>query len=107
MELGVKQRVVLLGTLTGVTGNVTELRILRELREALSFSEEEHAALKLIVDGDGRMQWETEADQPKEIEVGDVARKVIVTQLKMLSDQGELADDHLDIIDLFPEVEDE
>lgn len=106
MELGVKQRIVLLGTLTGVTGNITELRILRELREALSFSEEEHAALGLIVN-DGQMNWNTEGDQPKEIEVGDVARKVIVTQLKMLSDQGELADDHLDIIDLFPEVEDE
>jgi len=106
MELGVKQRIVLLGTLSGVTGNVTELRILRELREALSFSEEEHAVLGLVVN-DGQMNWNTEADQPVEIEVGDVARKVIVTQLKILSDQGQLADDHLDIIDLFPEVEDE
>jgi len=104
MELGVKQRIVLLGTLSGVTGNVTELRILRELREALSFSEEEHAVLGLVVN-DGQMNWNTEADQPVEIEVGDVARKVIVTQLKILSDQGQLADDHLDIIDLFPEVE--
>ena len=104
MELGVKQRLVLLGTLTGVTGNVAELRILRELREALSFSEEEHKALKLIVN-DGQMNWNTKADQPVEIEVGDVARGIVVKQLKALSDQGELADDHLDIIDLFPEVE--
>ena len=108
MELNVKQRVVLLGTLAGMTSNATELRILRELREALSFTEEEHAlyGIRTETTGDGRelMFWESGAGT-KEVEIGDVARRIIVRQLKALNEQNALADDHLDILDLFPEVE--
>ena len=104
MELSVKQRVVLVGTLAGVTANLTELRILREVKEALSFSEEEPTALQIREDGK-RLVWNEKADEPKEIEIGDVAQRLIVRRLKELNRQGQLADDHLDIIDLFPEVE--
>jgi hypothetical protein len=104
VELSVKDRVVLLSTLAAVTGNLTELRILRELRENLSFSEEEHAALS-IAEREGRLYWNTDADQPREVEIGNVARRLIVRRLKELNREGKLADDHLDVIDKFPEVE--
>jgi hypothetical protein len=106
MELGVTERFLLLGILGGVTANITELRILRELREELSFSEEEHARLKIVEEG-GRLLWEDDPEKPlvKEVEVGGVARGLIVRRLKEMNRNGQLADDHLDIIDLFPEIE--
>lgn len=102
MELTVKERLVLLQTLPP-TGNLTELRIIRELKESLSFSEEEHEQFGIVYDGE-RVAWQDTA-ATKEIEIGDVARGIIVRRLKELNRQGQLAEDHLDIIDKFPEVE--
>ena len=102
MLLTVKHRFVLLGTLANVQGNLAELRILRELREGLSFGEEEHKALKVREEG-GRILWNE--GESKEVEIGEVARRIIVKRLKELNAQGLLSDDHLDVIDNFPEVE--
>ncbi|NIN70262.1 MAG: hypothetical protein GTO63_37405 [Anaerolineae bacterium] len=104
LKLGAKKRLILLNIVAGVRGNLTELRILREVKEALSFSEGEHAALK-IQERNGRLHWDTKADEPKEIEIGEVAKHIIVRRFKELNKQGQLAQDHLDIVDLFPEVE--
>jgi len=104
MLLTVKERIVLGQALIGVRGNLTELRIIRQLREDLSFSEEEHKELNIQIEGDG-IFWNTEGEQPKEIEIGDVARKIIVNRLRELNAQHILNEDHLDIIDKFPEVE--
>jgi len=81
MLLTVKERIVLGQALIGVRGNLTELRIIRQLREDLSFSEEEHKELNIQIEGDG-IFWNTEGEQPKEIEIGDVARKIIVNRLR-------------------------
>ena len=103
MLLSVKDRLILLGTLANTQGNLTELRIIRELREGLSFSEEEHAQLNIRTEGE-RMMWDDSAP-PKEVEIGEVARRIIVKRLRELNSQGQLTDDHLDIIGQFPEVE--
>ena len=105
MELTTKQRIILLSTLLGARGNLTELRILRELREALSFTEEEHAALEMVSDDEGNISWSSKNDSTKEVEIGEVARGLIIDQLKTLNRSGQLADGHLDIIELFPEAE--
>lgn len=102
MELTVKERLVLLQALPP-TGNLTELRIIRELRDGLSFSEEEHKEFGIVF-GDTGVRWEDTA-ATKEIEIGDVARSIIVRRLKELNRQGQLTEDHLDIIPKFPEVE--
>mgnify|MGYP001571220267 CR=1 FL=1 len=102
MLLTIKDRLILLGTLANVQGNLTELRILRELREALSFSEKEHKKLNIREEG-GRILWKE--GEPKEVEIGEVAKRVIVNKLKELNAQGLLSDDHLGIADKFPEVE--
>lgn len=104
MELGVKERLVLNASLQGVRGNVAQLRILRELREELSFSEEEIKRLELRQEA-GNFIWNPQKEARKKVEIGTEANKIIVERLKELSAEGMLLDDHLDIIDRFPEVE--
>ena len=104
MEFGIKERLILNASLQGVKGNVAQLRILRKLREELSFSEEEFKKFELRQEG-GNFIWSRTKEESKEIEIGDEARKIIIERLKQLSAQGQLLDDHLDVIDKFPEVE--
>jgi len=88
-----------------VRGNLAELRILRELKEGLSFSEEEHKELGLRAE-EGRLFWNPVAAQDKEIEIGDVAREIIVQRFKELNEQKVLTEAHLFIVEKFPEIED-
>jgi len=106
MLLSVQGRLLLLEALAQVRGNLAELRILRELKEELSFSEEEHKELELRPVGD-MMRWNPAKAKDKEIEVGDVARDIIVRRLKEFNEQKVLTEAHLFVIEKFPEVEDE
>jgi len=106
MLLSVQGRLLLLEALAGVRGNLAELRILRELKEDLGFSEEEHKELELRLVGD-MMRWNPAKAKDKEIEVGDVARDIIVRRLKELNEQKVLTEAHLFVIEKFPEVEEE
>jgi len=76
------------------------------LKENLGFSEEEHKELELRVEG-GMMRWNPAKAQDKEIEVGDVAREIIVRRLKEFNEQKVLTEAHLFVIEKFPEVEEE
>lgn len=110
MEFTVKERLVLAALVAGQTGNISRLRILRRLAEAFSFSEEEFEKFDLQLTGEPpnqRYAWRQDRQELKEIEIGDEARKIIVERLKELNAKGQLLDDHLDVIDRFPGVEDE
>ncbi len=108
MELGVKDRLMLLSVLTGCEGNLTELRVLRELQSEVSFSDEELVAFGLVqqeTPTGGRAQWDLSKEQPKDIEFGDAAKGIIVRRLRELNRQGKLMADLLDLVEKFPEVE--
>ena len=102
MELGVFDRMILLNILPG-EGNFTTLKIVRKMREDLSFSEEEHKALEFKQEDDGRVQWLTEADKPKEISIGEKATDIIVGVLKKLNDTKKLQDQHYSLYEKFIE----
>jgi len=104
MELGVKDRMVLLSVLSGAEGNLTELRVLRDLQREVGFSEEELVAIGITSD-EGRTMWNPEAEQPKDIEIGEAAKGIVVRKLKELNRQGKLTAEMLDLVDKFPEVE--
>src|SRR5207247_9230228 len=59
MEFSVQERLILLSILPA-EGDLTTLRIVRGLREQLSFSEEEHALLKFN-QAENRVAWDAEA----------------------------------------------
>lgn len=104
MEFTMGERIVLLNTLRQVTGNVAELRILQELRLSLAPTEEDIKRVDIVFDDEGT-RWNAAKDKPKEIEVGDAARRIIVRRLKELDSLKQLSQEHLIIIDKFPEVE--
>lgn len=99
MTLGVKERILLFGLLPA-TGDITSLRILRQLREQIALSEEENQRLNIRQSG-STFQWDPAGDQPKEIEIGPKAHSIIAGALKSLSDSGQLTIDHIDLYDRF------
>ncbi len=103
MKLGVFERLILLNIMPH-EGDITTLRIVRDLQGALSFSEAEHSALQFDQDG-GRMQWKAEADNPKEVPVGAKAQALIAETLEKLSADGKLTMEHLPLYERFCEAD--
>ncbi len=107
MELNTYERLLLLNNLPA-RGSFTNLRIMRELREDLSFSEEENTALAFYEDEeDGMLHWDKEGDVPKEFEFGEVAQKIIREALLRVSESEKASEAVLDLWDKFGFTEDE
>ncbi len=96
-KLSVPDRVVLLDILPPM-GDITTVRIVRDLREELSFSEAEHVKFGIKIEG-GRVSWKSSA--PKDVEIGPKAREVIVNSFKWLDGQKKLTEQHLEMYDRF------
>lgn len=99
MELRVYDRLILLNILPK-EGDFTTLKIVRKLRESLSFTEEEHKNLEIKIDK-GSVQWKTEFDKPKDIQIGEKANDIIVDVLKKLDKDKKLTDDHYGLYEKF------
>ena len=97
--LSVKARLVLLGILPP-EGNLTTIRIVRELREGLSFSEGEHKDLQMVQEGQ-QLRWEEGAVPDKVLDIGAKGQEVIREAIKKLDDDKKLVPDHLELVDLF------
>jgi len=101
MELNVGERLVLLDILPK-EGNFLTLKILRKMREDLSFDEEE---LKLfgIEQKDNVVNWDDTMGKPKEIEIGEKATEIIAEALTTLNNQNRLKDQHFELYERFVE----
>jgi hypothetical protein len=75
MLLSVHSRLVLLGLASKAEGNLATLRLVRDFQQALGFSEDELAALKIETTDTG-MRWQN-AVEPKEIAVGPALKKAV------------------------------
>ena len=101
MELGVKDRLILLGVLPK-EGNITTLKIVRKLREELSFNEEEHKLLNFREKA-GMTVWDFKLAVKKNIEIGEKATDMIVEVMKGLDKNKKLHEDHLPLWEIFME----
>jgi len=99
MVLGVFDRLILLNILPK-EGDFLTLKIVRKLREDLSFTEEEHKALQFVQE-EGNIKWQTGADTPKEITIGEKATDLIVSTLKKLNTDKKLSEQHFSIYEKF------
>jgi hypothetical protein len=99
MDLTVLHRLLLLGMLPA-EGDITMLRIVRKLREELSFSEQEHAEVGLAKLDDGRVTW-TDTTYTKTVDIGPKAHALIVDVLTKASAAKTLTANHLGLCDLF------
>jgi len=104
MTLTIKDRLLLL-TVLPREGNIVTLRIIRKLRESLSFSEEEHARLGLV-EKDNQVSWRTDVPQESEIDIGAKATKIVENTLQDLDKQKKLTEEFLPLWDKFLPAED-
>ena len=104
MPLSVLDRLLLLGLLPA-EGTILTLRIVRTLREDLSFSEQELTDLNLKQE-DGRVTWDQTLAVDKTVELGPKATELIVKALTDLSESAKASAQHLALFDKFcPETE--
>ena len=101
MELSITERVSLLDTLPK-QGDVVMLRILRDLEEALSFSEEEYEELGITQEGT-RITWEENVN--KDITIGPKAHTLIAENLERLNANKNLPVACLPLYEKFCEVD--
>ena len=85
-------------------GNLTTLRITRDLQIALSFSEDELAALAFTNKNDagvedGNTHWVRDAGKPKEIPVGPKVLDVIRESIKKLDQRSQLRMGQLAVVE--------
>lgn len=104
MTLSVKER-LLLGNILPKEGNIANLRIVRKLRESMSFSEAEWIKFGFKEEGD-QLKWDPTLPQDIEVEMGPTAQKMVQDTLKKLSTENKLTEDFLSLYDKFcPEGE--
>jgi len=99
MLLNTFDRLILLNIMPK-EGDITTLKIIRKLKDDLSFSEEEHTALQ-FKNEDGQIMWKEEADIKKEIEIGEKATDIIAEALKALNKAKKLTEAHISIYERF------
>ncbi len=99
----VPERMALMGVLPE-HGNILTLRLLREIKEAISFDDQEKELLSLEHDPDtDRVTWNPEADPGKRIVFGDSMRGLIADTLKKLDETKKLSMNHLPLYETFVE----
>jgi len=86
-------------------GDLTTIRIVRDLKSALSFTEAEHDVLKFTQDPTTRAtHWVNQVD-PIEIPVGPKALDVIVGGFEALNKAKKLTTEHLPVYERFLEIQ--
>jgi len=99
MILNVFERLSILSILPKES-DYTTIKIIRKLRENLSFTEEEYKKLKFET-GNETIKWDNKEDVSKEIEIGEKATDIIVEALKKLDSEKKLTDQFFDIYEKF------
>lgn len=102
MLLKVGERMALQGILAASEGNFVTLKLVRELRESLSFDDAEMEKYD-VEQRDGQVKWNSAKDEGKEIEIGETMRNVIVVGLKALNDAEKLREAHMGVYEKFVE----
>jgi len=104
MELTVQERINLMDILPR-QGNFVELKIVRNLREELDFSEEElqKGEITIVPLTDGRANWVSKAPNKvvKDCNITELAEGIILTALKTLDEQKKLRAAHLTLYEKF------
>ena len=99
MKLNVRDRVILLSVLPR-EGDILSLKILRKLREDLSFSEDEQRLFEFKQDLErGQVSWDPKCtDAEKEVMIGVRGLEIVKEALEELNKQKKL---HVDMLELY------
>lgn len=98
IKLNVVER-MLLSSILPAKGTFQTLKLLRVLKEALSFTEEENKELQFKQEGD-KIHWQ-ENHKEWDFEIGDTMNEIIVKTLKEMDEKEELTDDFYTLYEKF------
>lgn len=109
MRLTIIERLTAMGLLPK-EGDFLTLKIIRDLRNNLSFSEEELAALKFdTTSKEGSIAWQVEGVSPeilnKDVPFGPKASKVLAEVLENLNKDKKLTEQHFSLYEKFCAIE--
>ncbi len=99
MKFSINERIGLLNILPE-RGTLATMRVLRDLRNELGFSEEEIAQAQ-IRQVDDQLMWDSSYEVEKDIEIGLAVRGVILETIEALDSQGEVTELTLDLYEQF------
>ena len=88
LSLNVFERLSVLQTLPP-SGNFITMKIVRDLQDKLSFTEEEIKELEIKERNDA-VSWNPKGNEPKEIEIGEKAMDIVVDSFKKMDEEGKL-----------------
>ena len=99
MKLNIAERFMVLGMLPKES-NFATLKIVRQLQESLSLTEEEFKDFDVKQEGQ-QIQWNKKGTEEKEIEIGEKATDIIIEALKKLNDNNKLTPQHISLYEKF------
>jgi hypothetical protein len=103
MQLTVFERLILMSILPG-EGNFVTLKIAHQLKQNLSFDEDEIKRYKFIQDMEkGSVVWDQSVDQMRDISIGEKAADLITDALKKLDKDSKLKEQHFGLYEKFVE----
>lgn len=104
MKLSVYDRLLLLGLLPQ-TGSYLNLKLIRKVREALSFTEQEHKALdfkeRKDAKGETDISWNPDAVGEVDITFGPVVWGIVREKLLEMDKRGTLGNEHIGLYEKF------
>jgi len=103
MKLTVIERVLLGGIMSTYQGTFTNLKIIREGREAISFKDDELMKLK-FEEGDGTVKWNPQAALEigaVEVNFSETITNIIKGIFIKLNDEQKLTDQHFSLCEKF------
>ncbi len=102
MELTVLERLIIQNLLPA-EANFLTLKLMRTLREDLSFSDDEIKTLKIRQEGD-QVKWDESNVSTKDVKVGETMLNMLTEILKKLNDENKLTNEHFSIYEKFMEI---
>tara|TARA_Y100000310_G_C20155235_1_gene566593 strand:+ start:214 stop:528 length:315 start_codon:yes stop_codon:yes gene_type:complete len=100
MRLTVKERIILL-TVLPQEGTLDTIKIVHELRNALSFDEEEHKQMNIKRLENGSYEWDENSRIIKEVVIGEVGKNILKEELEKLDVEGKVTEMHLGLFNKF------
>jgi len=111
MLLSIHERLLLLSILPR-EGSIATIKIVRELRESLSFTSDENILYSINIkqndDGSSNIIWKDKPDtgeewEPVEINISQKAHEIIMETFEKMSTNKQFSEAHLDLYDKFKE----
>ncbi len=90
MKFNVHERVMLMNALSEVQGNLATLRVVRDLQQEVSFTDDEIQTIGLREDG-GMMRWNQHDLPAKAVNLGLSALEAALTSFKRRDEEGRLS----------------